>query len=113
MRFCAVIGYRTTVEQKNEDGTGNGIWVEKILRRTYKGEMVKDYSRNNTGESINDDRLLSNNVSIVADKYAWSNFTTIIYCEMKKVKWKINSIDATNYPRLILSLGGIYNEGPE
>ena len=115
MRTCCVkIGYRVTEEQKMPDGiTGNGIWVEKITERRYKGELVKDYSRNTTGESVNDNVTLSNNIAIVANKYALSNFTSIIYCEWMGQKLKVNSIDATNYPRLVLTLGGEYHERPQ
>ena len=113
MRYCGVVGYRITVEKLDENGIGHGVWVPQIIERTYKGDVIKDYSRNSDGESINDDRLISNNISIVADKYSLSNFTSIIYCKWMGIKWKVTSIDSTSPHRLILTLGGVYNEGQD
>lgn len=104
MRYCGKIAYRKTYEDET------GIWREEITTRTYKGDVNKNYSRNTQGESINDNFTISNTISIVADPYALSNFTSIIYCEWLGVKWKVSSIDASQRPRLILSLGGEYNE---
>lgn len=110
MRYCGNIAYRETYEEVDENGDGNGIWREKIVLRKYKGDVVKDYSRNSNGESINDNRLLSNNFSIIADPYALTNFTSIIYIEWKGQKWKVSSVDASTYPRLVISIGGVWNE---
>ena len=110
MRYCANVGYRVTYEKKDENGVGHGVWVEDITVRKYKGEVIKNYSRNSDGESINDNSMLNNNISIVADMYALSNFTSIIYCEVMGKKWKVASVDATTPHRLIFTLGGLYDE---
>lgn len=110
MRYCGTIAYRRTYEETDENGEGNGIWKEDITKRTYKGDVIKNYSRNSNGESINDNIQISNSISIIADPYALTNFTSIIYIEWMGIKWKVSSVDATNRPRLILSLGGEWNE---
>ena len=110
MRYCGTVAYRTTVERVDENGEGTGIWDEKIITRTYKGDVTKNYSRNSNGESINDNYQISNSISLIADAYALSNFTSIIYIMWMGVKWKVSSVDASNYPRMIFSLGGVWNE---
>lgn len=110
MRFSGIIAYRETYEETDENGDGNGIWRERIVRRPYKGDVVKNYSRNSNGESINDNSLLSNSFSIVGDPYILTNFTSIIYIEWQRQRWKVSSIDASNYPRMVISIGGVWNE---
>lgn len=110
MRNVVEIGYRVTYEKLDENGVGHGVWIEDITKRNYKANIIKNYSRNSEGESINDNNLLADNVSIVADAFALTNFTSIIYCKVMGVKWKVASVDATNRPRLIITLGGLYNE---
>lgn len=110
MRYCDKVGYRRTYEVLDENGDGTGVWKEEITVRTYKGDVVKNASRNSNGESINDNRLLSNSISIIGNPYALTNFTSIIWIEHLGVKWKVSSVDVTNYPRMVFSLGGVWNE---
>lgn len=102
MRYCGLIGYRITVDK------GKGIWEEKIIERRFKGDVTRASSRNQQGESINDNFTISNNLSILADEFALSNFSSIIYCKWLGKKWKVNSVEI-QHPRLILSIGGEYN----
>lgn len=104
MRYCGKIGYRITRD------AGHGVWKEELIERTAKGDVLKVVNRNQQGESINDNFTVSNSISIIADPFALSNFTSIIYCVWLGVKWKVSSVDASQRPRLILSLGGEYNE---
>ena len=110
MRYCGKIGYRVTYEKTDENGKPISVWVEDITERPYKGDVLKNYSRNSNGESINDNFHITNSISIVADPYALSNFTSIIYCIYLGVKWKVTAVDASSLPRLVLTLGGVYNE---
>ena len=47
--------------------------------------------------------------SIVADPFAHENFGSIRYAEFGGVKWKVTDVKV-QYPRLILTFGGIYHE---
>ena len=66
----------------------------------------------NSGE-VNDDLNINMTLSIVADPFAYQNFHQIKYAEYMGSKWKVSSIEV-QYPRLILTLGGVYNgeDGP-
>ena len=59
--------------------------------------------------SINDNLNISNEFSIIADPFAYENFQNMRYIVFMGAKWKITSVEV-QYPRLILTVGGVYNE---
>lgn len=104
-KWFGKIGFATTVE------TTPGVWEEQIVSREYYGDVVRNTRRlQSSSEKLNDDINISNQLSIVADPYANENFHAIRYAEFMGAKWKISSVEV-QYPRLILELGGVYNEG--
>ena len=89
--------------------TEPGIWEEVITEREYYGDITTDrWKRQNSGE-VNDNINLSNVISIVADPFAYQNCSNMIYVEIMGAKWKISDIDVSQRPRLILTVGGVYN----
>lgn len=97
------IGYVSTVE------TSPGIWEEAVTKRNYYGDVIKNTSRWSTSsDSTNDNLNINNQISIVADPFAYQNFQSIRYVEFMGTKWKVSNIDV-QYPRLLLTLGGVYN----
>ena len=102
-KFYGTVGYLTTVE------TRPGIWTEDIVERNYYGDISKKMSKWQVGEGLNDDKTYSAEISIVADAFAYENFSNIKYIEVMGAKWKVNSIEIQR-PRLILTMGGLYNE---
>ena len=107
MRFCGKVGY-AVLEEKSP-----GVIEERIVERQYRGDVRTNYRRLQAGENVNDDVTVGNEISIVADAYAYQNFYNMRYLVWIGVKWKINSVDVQR-PRLVLSLGGVYNgKGPE
>lgn len=101
-KFYGKIGYIDTVE------TEPGIWEEQIVEREYYGDLTRNTSRFQQSGGVNDDINISNNISILADPYANENFQHMRYVEFMSAKWKINNIDI-QYPRIILTVGGVYN----
>ena len=57
---------------------------------------------------MNSDITIANEISISADPYANGNFHAMRYITFMGSKWRIESVEV-QYPRLILSIGGIYN----
>lgn len=97
------VGFVTTVDK------GNGIWEEQSSVRGYYGDLLRNSSaRWQSADQINDNKLLSNNISIVADPFAFENFSSIRYVTIMGAKWKVDNIEI-QYPRLILTTGGLYN----
>lgn len=101
-KFYGVIGYAVTKM------TEQGIYEEQIVETEYVGDVIRNTRRLRDGSKINDDINISNQISIIADPYAANNFHTMRYVVFMGAKWKISEIEV-QYPRLILTLGGLYN----
>lgn len=102
MKWFGVIGYAETVE------TNPGVWEEQITEREYFGDVTRNARRLQTTDQLNDNVDISNEISVVSDPYALQNFHAIRYAEWMGTKWKISNVDV-QYPRLTLSLGGVWN----
>lgn len=103
-KFRGIVGFATTVEKEP------GIHVEKIIERRYSGDLLCNNRRLESSGSINDNINISNEISILADDYAFHHFHAMRYVEFEGAKWKVATVDATKRPRLVLTLGGLYNE---
>ena len=103
-KFYGEIGFAVTEE------TSPGIYTEKIETRNYYGELIRNTRRLQTSDKLNDDINIANEISIISDPYANQNFHSIRYVEFMGSKWKVSSVEVS-YPRLILTLGGLYTNG--
>ena len=101
-KFYGKIGYAVTTE------TEPGVWVEQIIERSYYVDIIRNVRKLQTSDQVNDDINISNEISIVADPFAYQNFHSMRYVEYMGTRWKVQSIEVS-YPRLILSVGGVYN----
>lgn len=103
MRFYGKVGYVTTVE------TRPGVWMpDQVVERPYYGEILRYTRRWQGAEKANDNLNISNQISILADPYAYEHFSEIRYVYWKNTKWKVPDIEVS-YPRLILTIGEVYN----
>lgn len=101
-KYYGAVGYTTTVE------TRPGIYEPTIIEREYTGDVIRHQRNWQAAESINDDIVLSNRISIVADDYAYENIGNMRYVTFLGKPWKVKSVDFER-PRLVITLGGIYN----
>lgn len=105
-KFFGAIGFNEdTVE------TSPGVWEQQVVERQYYGDLIRNSRRLQTTDQLNDDINISNEISIVADPYANANFHSIRYVEFMGAKWKVSNVEV-QFPRLILTLGGVWNEQP-
>lgn len=102
-KWYGTIGYGVTVE------TSPSVYREKIEERPYFGDLIRNSRRLQSSDKVNDDINISNELSIVSDPYACEHFYSMRYATISGCKWKITDVDV-QYPRLVLSLGGVYNE---
>lgn len=102
-KYYGVIGYKETVE------TSPGVWTDKIRELEYRGDVLRLNSQTSNSQGVNDNIRISSRISILADPFAIDNFYNIAYIVYLGAKWKVESVEV-QYPRLILSLGGLYNE---
>ena len=102
-KWYGVVGYAETVE------TEPGVWEEKITEMPYFGDLIRNARRLQSADyKTNDDIAVINTLSIVSDPYAMNHFHSMRYAELYGAKWKIDNVDVQP-PRLILTLGGVYN----
>lgn len=102
-KFYGKVGFMETEE------TSPGVWKEQITDRYYYGDVTRNMRRWDSSSNQNDNLNINNEISIVSDPYAVQNFHAIRYVEWMGALWKVSSVDV-QYPRLILSIGGVYNE---
>ena len=88
--------------------TTPGVWKDEIVQRTYYGDMIRNTRRLQSSGNLNDNLVIANELSIIADPYANENFHAIRYVEFMGTKWKISGVQV-QFPRLILELGEVYN----
>lgn len=101
-KWFGMIGFAESKE------TSPDVWEDIITDKPYYGEVIKNNRRLQPSEYLNDDINVSNEISILADPFANHNFHSIKYIVYLGTKWKVTNIEV-KYPRLILSLGGVYN----
>lgn len=88
--------------------TSPGIWTEQIIEREYAGDLFRFNRKTQSSGSVNDNFTISNEISIIADAYINENLYAIRYVTFMGSKWKVESV-SVEYPRLTLTLGGLYN----
>ena len=103
-RFYGLVGYATVEE------TSPGVWEDVIVEKSYYGDVLHNTRSNQSGEQLHDDITVGIRISIVADAYAYDHFFKMRWIEWAGVRWVVKDVEVEN-PRLILSLGGVYN-GP-
>lgn len=101
-KFYGVIGYVKLIE------SSPGIWEEEVTEHNYYGDILRNYRKLESSGGVNDNVGVSNEISIVADPFANENFHWMRYIEFMGSKRKIENVSA-QYPRLILTIGGLYN----
>jgi hypothetical protein len=101
-KFYGAIGYALLVE------SSPGIWIDSVVEKNYRGDVVLNQMRFQSGEAVNDNIDIDNSISIVADAYAYENLGFMKYLVWNKVAWRIKSF-SVNRPRIVLQIGGVYN----
>ena len=102
-KFYGVVGYVVNEE------TVPGVWEEVVTKRPYSGDILKNTNRWQQTSNLNDDISISNLISIVADPFAYENFFNMKFIRWMGTSWKITNVEVQR-PRLILTVGGVYNE---
>ena len=103
-KFYGVIGYGINGE------AAPGVYKEQITEREYYGDLIRNTRRLQSADQLNDNINVANEISIVADPFANENFHMMRYVKFMGAKWKITNVEV-QYPRLILTIGGVYNGG--
>jgi len=101
-RFHGSIGFVRTEE------TSPGVHEEIKTERPYIGDLIRDSRQLRQDDQVNPDVTVNNRISILADAYATENLSHIRYVVWQGTSWSVSSFEM-NYPRVILSIRGVYH----
>ena len=101
-KFFGKVGYA----ESNE--TSPGTWEDVIVERNHYGDVLRNGKRSEDGKHLNDNITVDNVISIVSDAYSYQNFFSIRYVRWMGAPWEVTKVDVQR-PRLILTLGEVYN----
>ena len=102
-RYHGYVGYAIDVEAYP------GVWEEQISEHEYFGDVLKNRINMQQGSVVNTKITISNSISIIADPFAFEHVYAMRYVTYLGKKWSILNVSIER-PRLILTLGGLYNE---
>lgn len=103
MKFCGSIGF---IKQEEIEA---GIYGDVVAEKNYYGEVLQNFRKWKSSDKVNDDIVLTNKLSVIADSFMTENLGAMKYVVYLGQKWKIDSAEI-EYPRIVLTLGGLYNE---
>ena len=102
-RFHGKVGFTIFVDDQT-----TGIADEQVVEKTYFGTVTEHRRNWQSSDMVTDDLTLGNQISITADDFAFKHASAICYCEFMGGLWKVTSVRIAR-PRIVLSLGGVYN----
>jgi hypothetical protein len=102
MKFHGAVGFVEVSEKRP------GVKTLVPTEHMYAGETLKRSLRFQNGDSVNEDVVPQQQISILCDPYAREHVASIRYVKWMGTAWKVTDI-SMQYPRLILTLGGAYN----
>ncbi len=102
-KWFGSIGYSVTAE------TRPGIWEDTIEEKNYYGDTMRASHKYAYDDQVNSKITVSNKISILADPFASEHIPLMRYITYMGNKWSITDVEI-QYPRLIISFGGVYNE---
>lgn len=106
MKYAGKVGF---VESGN---AGRGIWKDVVEERFMYGDVTSDTRRTELGDRTIPDYHINAQFSLVADAYCYDHLAYLRYVTYRGVKWEVTSVVPTNFPRINVTVGSIYN-GPE
>lgn len=103
-KFFGAVGYGVSQEIPE----GSGVWRDVITEYQARGDIITDSRSRQGTEYQNDSINLTNKISIIGDQYAIEHYANIKYVKLAGVYWNVSTIEVQS-PRLLLTLGGVYN----
>lgn len=104
-KFSGKVGFAEEVKIRP------GVTDERIVERKLYGDVLTNGRRLEGTDKVVPDISTNNRISVFADSYANEHAFAMRYVEWAGVCWIVDNVDIQR-PRLILTLGGVYN-GPK
>ena len=106
MKLTGIAGFELDQVEREDMPS---VYESKVVRKSFRGELLGQYWRNqNSDKSTNDNLLNNNKISIVMSKFFMKNIANLKYVEYNGVKWKVETFEI-KAPRIHITLGGVYN----
>lgn len=103
MKYYGKVGFATTVTPEGDD-----VYGEEIETHVYMGDVIRHTYNMQPGDKLTKDVQVNMQISILADEFAVNFMHLIRFAEWRGIKWQVTAVDP-QYPRILLSLGGVYN----
>lgn len=108
MKWSGTIGFYVN-EEVVKDGRNTGVWTSRIMEKHYYGDLLRDFrSAQPTDTTTNDNVSINVSISVLSDQFINEHIMDIKYATFKGAKFKVSGF-TVNYPRIEMSLGGLYN----
>lgn len=106
MKYSGNAGFRITDVEVEPD-----VFEPQVVVKKVRGDVVTSrYHHDQNGDKSTIDNIrITNQISLVADQFFMKHISNLLYLEYQEVKWKVESF-TIRPPRVILDLGGVYNE---
>lgn len=106
MKYSGNAGFRIADVEVEPD-----VFEPKVVVKKVRGDVITSrYRRDQNGDKSTIDNIrITNQISLVADQFFMQHISNLEYLEYQGVKWKVESF-TIKPPRVILDLGGVYNE---
>lgn len=103
-KFAGLVGYAS-----GQSEVRPGIVEESYEEHPMRGDVIRASKVERESSTRYDTLALSNQISVIGDKYAYDNFMAIRYVKYMGGQWKVTSVEVKR-PRLILTLGDVFVE---
>jgi hypothetical protein len=110
MKYQGRIGF--AVYKETDPINHPSVYEEIIQDRSVVGDVQRRSRRFQNGSYLHDNLSVTNVISILADPALIEKCYQIRYATFMGAKWKVEDI-TPEPPRLILTLGGLYNAEQE
>ena len=97
---------------QQEDPQAPGDWKEYKIVKPYMGDWKRVESRWNPGSNLIDDKRVNNQLEIISDPFAVTNFTHIRCVKWMGHEWAVTTVMLRS-PRIVMEIGGLYNASTE
>ncbi len=85
-----------------------GVWKDVVTKVETSGDLMQFEQRSQNSEKLTDDISFSNRISVLMDPFMMKNFQYLKFASFANSYWKVSSVNV-QYPRMIFTLGGVYN----
>ena len=88
--------------------TTQGVWTDVATEVEISGDLILSKQRWTETDNVNSNVKLEHRISFIADQSILEQINNMRYVLLHGVQWSVRTI-ANHPPRLILTLGGVYN----